>query len=139
MSWTILPTEICVYILKIRNNIRNNAAKKIQNTWRKYIVNDCVAIDFALEIEIDQFNQIMVSIPSTAIILKYCLSMCSGKFYLNFWKTLAIKLYTSLQIYKYLDEEWLTPQAINYKKIIIQYNKLIEQFHFKDFNQINII
>ena len=29
MSWTILPKEICVYILKIRNNITNNAAKKI--------------------------------------------------------------------------------------------------------------
>ncbi len=88
----MLPSEICVYILKIRNNIRNNASKKIQNAWRKYIVNDCVAIDYALEIEIDQFNQIMVYIPSTAIILKYCLSMCSGKFYLNFWKTLAENL-----------------------------------------------
>ena len=134
MSWEILPTEICVYILKIRNNIRNNASKKIQNAWRKYIVNDCVAIDFALEIEIDQFNQIMVSIPSTAIILKYCLSMCSGKFYLNFWKTLAENLYTSLQIYKYPDEQWITPQANNYRKIIIQYNKLLEKFNFKDFN-----
>ena len=30
MSWEILPTEICVYFLKIRNNIRNNASKKIQ-------------------------------------------------------------------------------------------------------------
>ena len=139
MSWTILPIEICVYILKIRNNIRNKAAKKIQNAWRKYIVNDCVAIDFALEIEIDQFNEIMVSIPSTAIILKYCLSMSSGRFYLNFWKTLAIKLYTSLQIYKYPENEWLTLEAVNYRKIIIQYNKLIEKFHFKDFNQINII
>lgn len=130
MSWAILPTEICVYILKIRNNIRNNASKKIQNAWRKYIVNDCVAIYFALEIEIDQFNQIMVSIPQTAIILKYCLSMTSGKFYLSFWKKLAEKLYTSLQIYKYPDNEWLTPEAINYRKIKIQYNKLLEKFNF---------
>ena len=130
----MLPSEICVYILKIRNNIRNNASKKIQNAWRKYIVNDCVAIDYALEIEIDQFNQIMVYIPSTAIILKYCLSMCSGKFYLNFWKTLAENLYTSLQIYKYPDEQWLTPEAVNYRKIKIQYNKLIEKFNFKHFN-----
>ena len=102
-------------------------------------MNDRVAIDFALEIEIDQFNQIMVYIPSTAIILKYCLSMTSGKFYLNFWKTLAEKLYISLQIYKYPENEWLTLEAINYRKIMIQYNKLIEKFNFKDFNQINII
>ena len=135
MSWEILPTEICVYILKIRNNIRNNASKKIQNAWRKYIVKDCVAIDFALEIEIDQFNEIMVSIPSTAIILKYCLSMTSGKFYLNFWKTLAEKLYTSLQIYKYHENNWLTLEAINYRKIKIQYNKLLEKFNLKHFDE----
>jgi hypothetical protein len=135
MSWTILPTEICVYIFKIRNNIRNNAAKKIQNAWRKYIVNDCVAIDLALEIEIDQFNEIMVSIPSTAIILKYCLSMCTGKFYLKFWKTLAIKLYTSLQIYKYPKNEWPTLEANNYRKIKIQYNKLLEKFNLKHFDE----
>ena len=134
MSWEILPTEICVYILKIRNNIRNNASKKIQNAWRNYILKDCVAIDFALEIESDQYNEIMVSIPSTAIILKYCLSMCSGKFYLNFWKTLAENLYTSLQIYKYPENEWLTPQAVNYRKIKVQYNKLLEKFNFKHFN-----
>ena len=133
MSWAILPTEICVYILNIRNNIRNNSSKKIQNAWRKYIVKDCVAIDFALEIEIDQFNEIMVSIPSTAIILNYCLSMTSGKFYLNFWKTLAEKLYTSLQIYKYTENEWPTLEANNYRKIKIQYNKLLEKFNLKHF------
>ena len=131
----MLPTEICVYILKIRNNIRNNASKKIQNAWRKYILKDCVAIDFALEIESDQYNQIMVYIPSTAIILKYCLSMCSGKFYLNFWKTLAEKIYTSLKLYEYPDEQWLTPQAINYRKIKIQYNKLLEKFNLKHFDE----
>ena len=135
MSWEILPTEICIYILKIRNNIRNNASKKIQNAWRKYIVNDCVATNLALEIEIDQFNQIMVSIPSTAIILKYCLSMCSGKFYLNFWKTLAEKIYTSLKLYEYPVEQWLTPQANNYRKIKVQYNKLLEKFNLKHFDE----
>ena len=59
MSWIMLPTEICIYILKIRNNIRNNASKKIQNAWINYIFKDCVAIDFALEIESDQYNEIM--------------------------------------------------------------------------------
>ena len=130
----MLPSEICIYILKIRNNIRNNAAKKIQNAWKKYILSELIAIDFALEIEIDELNEIMVSISQTATLLKHSLSMTSGKFYLNFWKILAEKLYTSLEIYKYPDSEWLTPQAVNYRKIKIQYNKLIEKFNFKDLN-----
>ena len=130
----MLPSEICIYILKIRNNIRNNVAKKIQNAWKKYILSELIAIDFALKIEIDEFNEIMVSILQTATLLKHSLSMTSGKFYLNFWKTLAEKLYTSLEIYKYPDSEWLTPQAVNYRKIKIQYNKLIEKFNFKDLN-----
>ena len=134
MSWEMLPSEICIYILKIRNNIRNNAAKKIQNAWKKYILSELIAIDFALEIEIDELNEIMVSISQTATLLKHSLSMTSGKFYLNFWKILAEKLYTSLEIYKYPDSEWLTPQAVNYRKIKIQYNKLIEKFNFKDLN-----
>ena len=131
----MLPTEICVYILKIRNNIRNNASKKIQNAWINYIFKDCVAIDFALEIESDQYNEIMVSIPSTAIILKYCLSMCSGKFYLAFWKKIAKQLYTSLKLYEYPDNEWNTLEAVNYRKIKIQYNKLLEKFNFKHFHE----
>ena len=135
MSWIMLPTEICIYILKIRNNIRNNASKKIQNAWRKYILKDCVAIDFALEIESDQYNEIMVSIPSTTIILKYCLSMCSGKFYLAFWKKIAKQLYTSLKLNKYPDNEWNTLEAVNYRKIRVQYNKLLEKFNFKGFNE----
>ena len=137
MSWEMLPSEICIYILKIRNNIRNNASKKIQNAWINYIINDFVAIDFALEIESDQYNEIMVSIPSTAIILKYCLSMCSGKFYLAFWKKIAKQLYTSLKLYEYPENEWLTPQAINYRKIKIQYNKLLEKFNFKGYGEFN--
>ena len=133
----MLPSEICIYILKIRNNIRNNASKKIQNAWIKYIINDFVAIDFALEIESDQYNEIMVSIPSTAIILKYCLSMCSGKFYLTFWKKIAKKLYTSLKMNEYPDNEWLTPEAVNYRKIKIKYNELLEKFNFKGYGEFN--
>ena len=134
MSWELLPTEICVYILKIRNNIRNNAAKKIQNAWKKYILSELIAIDLALHIALDQHNEIMVYIPQTATLLKHSLSMTSGKFYLEFWKILAEKLHTSLEIYKYPDSEWLTLEAINYRKIKIQYNKLIEKFDFIDLN-----
>ena len=64
MSWEMLPTEISLNILKIRNNIRYIASKKIQKAWKKFILPDEIAIDLALEIEIDQYNEIMVSIPS---------------------------------------------------------------------------
>ena len=131
MSWQILPNEITAYILKIRNNIRYTASKKIQNAWRKFILPDQIAINLALGIEIDEYHKIMVSIQSTALKLKYCLSMCSGKHYLSFWKTIAIKLDDSLNTYKYTKDEWLTPQAVNYRKIKIQYNNLIKKFNFE--------
>ena len=131
MSWQILPNEITAYILKIRNNIRYTASKKIQNAWRKFILPDQIAINLALGIEIDEYHKIMVSIQSTALKLKYCLSMCSGKHYLSFWKTIAIKLDDSLNTYKYTTDEWLTPQAVNYRKIKIQYNNLIKKFNFE--------
>ena len=130
MSWDMLPTDICIYILKIRNNIRINAANIIQNGWRNYIISDIIAIDTLLEIEIDQYNEIMVSIPSTEDILKTSLSMCSGKFYLKSWEKVAEKLSNSLEIYKYPDNEWLTPEAINYRKIEVQYKKLLKKFNF---------
>ena len=41
MSWEKLPTEIVIYIFKIRNEIRNEirnkASQTIQNAWLKYI------------------------------------------------------------------------------------------------------
>lgn len=131
MSWEILPTEVTVYILTIRNNIRNTASKKIQNAWRKFILPELIAIDLVLQIEIDQYNLIMLSIQSTSSILKASLSFCSGKHYLSFWKTLSIKLYDSLNTYTYTDNDWLTPEAINYRKSKIQYKKLLEKFNFK--------
>ena len=131
MSWEMLPNEISINILKIRNNIRYIASKKIQKAWKKFILPDEIAIDLALEIEIDEYNEIMVSIPSTALKLKYCLTMSSGKHYLWFWKKLAMKLEDALNIYKYRDNEWLTPEAQNYRKIKIQYEKLLNKFNFQ--------
>ena len=132
MSWQMLPTEISIYILKIRNNIRYTASKKIQNGWKKYILPEQIAIDLALDIEIDQYDKIMVSIESTVLKLIHCLSMCSGKHYLQFWKTIAIILHDSLNTYQYAVNEWLTPEAVNYIKTKIQYNKLLNKFNFQD-------
>lgn len=83
-----------------------------------------------MKIEIYQFNEIMVAILSTLIIVKYCLSICSGIFFLRFWKKIAKQLYNSLKLYQYPENEWLTLEAVNYRKIKIQYNKLLEKFNF---------
>ena len=130
MSWEMLPLDICVYILKIRNEIRNNSSNIIQNAWRKYIISDIIAIDTLLEIEIDQYNEIIVSLQSTEDILKTSLSICSGKFYLKLWKEFAEFLSISLENYKYPVHEWLTPETVNYRKVKIQYKKLLTKFNF---------
>ena len=55
MSWEKLPTEIVIYIFKIRNEIRNEirnkASQTIQNAWLKYISLDINALDEVLNIE----------------------------------------------------------------------------------------
>ena len=137
----MLPTDICVYILKIRNEIRNNYSNIIQNAWKKYIISDILAVDILLEIEIDQFDEIMVSIPSTENILKFSLTLCSGKFYLNFWEYIAKKLYNSLKLYEHVErnDNWLIPELVNYRKIKIQYNLLLEKFNFKGNSEYNYI
>ena len=131
MSWEKLPTEIVIYIFKIRNEIRNEASQTIQNAWLKYILLDVIAIDDALNIEVDEFNDIIVSIPSTYLILKNCLNMVSGKRNLSFWKTILKNLYYSLQRgylwYNYGED---TPAAVNYRKIKIEYKKLVNKFNF---------
>lgn len=130
MSWELLPNEIILYILKIRNNIRNTSSKRIQNAWKKFILSEEIAIDFALQIEIDQYDKIMVSIHSTSLLLKYCLSMCSGKYYLLFWNTIASKLNDSLNTYTFSDDDdWLTPEAVNYRKVKLQYKRLLNKFN----------
>ena len=135
MSWEKLPTEIVIYIFKIRNEIRNEIRKKasqtIQNAWSKYISLDINALDEVLNIEIDEFNDIIVSIPSTHLILKNCLNMVSGKRNLSFWKIILTNLHYSLRKgYIWYDDGQDTPEAINYRKIKIQYKKLVNKFNF---------
>mgnify|MGYP001372936270 FL=1 len=84
-----------------------------------------------MEIETDRYDKIMVSIPSTHLILKNCLNMVSGKNYLSFWKTVSDLLQESLTTYQYSDNEWLTPEAVNYRKIKIEYKKLLKKFNFE--------
>ena len=135
MSWEKLPTEIVIYIFKIRNEIRNEirnkASQTIQNAWLKYISLDINALDEVLNIEIDEFNDIIVSIPSTHLILKNCLNMVSGKRNLSFWKIILMNLHYSLRKgYLWYDDGQDTPEAQNYRKIKLQYKKLVNKFNF---------
>ena len=135
MSWEKLPTEIVIYIFKIRNEIRNEirnkASQTIQNAWLKYISLDINALDEVLNIEIDEFNDIIVSIPSTHLILKNCLNMVSGKRNLSFWKIILENLHYSLRKgYIWYDDGQDTPEAQNYRKIKLQYKKLVNKFNF---------
>ena len=135
MSWEKLPIDICIYILKIRNEIRNkiiiDKCKIIQNSWRNYILPDTIAYHLALDIEIDQFDNIMVSIPSTHKILKNCIELISGKHKLSFWKIVIQKLEYSLLVNNYDNGNiinWLSPEAVNYRKIKYEYNNLVKKF-----------
>lgn len=131
MSWDKLPCEIKTYILELRYNIRNDSANKIQKLWSNYILPDLTAIDIVLNLELDQYNYIMVSIRSTESILKKCLFITTGKHYLFFWKKLLHKIKCSLIIHEYNEEEWLTPEAVNYRKIKVVYEKLAKKFKLK--------
>lgn len=133
MSWEILPLEIRSYILNIRNQFRNEAANKIQNIfWNKYILPDLIAIDLALDIQIDQFHQVMVSIPSTEKILKKCLFVTSGKRYLLTWKKILEKIKTSLFFNEYMPEQWLTYEAICYRRTCSIYIDLLKKFNIEE-------
>ena len=49
----------------------------------------------------------------------------------GFWKKIANKLHNSLIWNQYDEAEWLTPQAVNYRKVKIEYKKLLNKFNFK--------
>ena len=131
MSWDELPSEIILYILEFRYNIRNEAAYKIQKLWSSHILPDLTAIDIVLDLELDQYNDIMVSVASTETILKKCLFITSGKHYSFFWKKLLFKIKSSLIVHRYSDDDWLAPQAINYRKIAVVYTELAKKFKLK--------
>ena len=132
MSWESLPIEIRVYILDVRYKLRNECCKKIQNAWQRHITADLEAIDIVLDLEIDQEERIMVSIPETSIILKKCAHICSGKHHLWFWAEVLDKINQSLDIHRYNDEEWLTPPAVNYIKTAIEYQKMLKKFNIEE-------
>ena len=54
MFWDNLPLDLRVYILSIRYDIRSKSSEIISKSWRKYIIADNLAIDLALELQVDQ-------------------------------------------------------------------------------------
>ena len=64
-------------------------------------------------------------------LLKKCLFITSGKHYLFFWKKLLFKIKSSLIVHRYSDDDWLAPQAINYRKIAVVYTELAKKFKLR--------
>ena len=123
MFWDNLPLDLRVYILSIRYNIRNKSSEIISKSWRKYIMADNLAIDLALELQVDQEGYLMVSIPETSEILNICLKIMKNKIGLWFWETILEKLKNGLFIEEYTGG----PSAIYYNRTEQAYQDLLKK------------
>lgn len=101
MYWEDLPIEIRIYILSLRYMLRNNEVKKIQKTWNKYLIKEVTAIDIALDIEVDTYGLIIISIQKTSRILRICNKIISGNYNKEFWLALIENIKIGLDLEEY--------------------------------------
>ena len=127
MFWDKLPLDIRVYILSIRYDIRNKSSEIISRFWKKYIMADILAIDLALDLEVDQKGYIIVSIPETSDILNICLKIMKNKVGLWFWEIILEKLKNGLFIEEYTGG----PGAIYYNRTEQVYYDLLKKIKNK--------
>lgn len=123
MFWDNLPLDLRVYILSIRYDIRSKSSEIICKARKKYIITDNLAIDLALELQIDQEGYIMVSIPETSEILNICLKIMKNKIGLWFWDIILERLQDGLFIEEYTDG----PSAIYYNRTEQAYYDLLKK------------
>ena len=123
MFWDNLPLELRIYILSIRYDIRFKSSRIISKSWKKYIMADNLAIDLALELQVDQDGYIMVSIPETSEILNICLKIMKNKIGLWFWEIILEKLKNGLFIEEYTGG----PGAIYYNRTEQAYQDLLKK------------
>lgn len=124
MQWENLPIEIRSYILSLRYTIRSNEVRKIQKAWEKYLIKEYTAIDVALDLEVDTYGLIMISIPETPKILKICNKIIRGNCNKEFWLGLVENIKTGLELEEYTGG----PGAIYYNKTEEECMKLEEKF-----------
>ena len=84
---------------------------------------DNLAIDLALELQVDQEGYIMVSIPETSDILNICLKIMKNKIGLWFWEIILEKLKNGL----YIEEYTGGPGAIYYNRTEQAYYDLLKK------------
>lgn len=125
MNWDSLPSEIKVYILKLRYDIRNTSANKIQKAWFNYLKNEEQALDIALDLEVDQDCEIMICIPSTYNILEKCVAKVSGNINRWFWLSIIESMEKKLYEKNNIDKLENPQEYSNTEKV---FKKLLEKF-----------
>ena len=125
MSWNDLPHEIKVYILKLRYDIRNISAYKIQKSWFNYLKDEEEALDIALDLEVDQGHEIMICLSSTPIILERCIEKVSGNINRWFWLSIIESMDKKLYEKNNIDK---LEQPDNYHNTERVFKKLLEKF-----------
>ena len=128
MSWELLPTDITIYILKLRSSLRNDACLKIQSSWFKHILPDMTAIDISLNIHLDEDYEFIIDTPESVSIINKCLFIATGKRHLLFWNKYLNKIKKSLIINEYMGG----PSSIYYNQTEELYYKLTEKFQLME-------
>ena len=96
MFWDKLPVELRVYILSMRNEMRQNSQKTIAKYWNKFQSPKRVAKLLVYKERwlgggawndgVFDGNRMNVMIPDTAGIMEYCAKVLSGRENPNYWK-----------------------------------------------------
>ena len=85
MSWELLPIDLRVLILKLRNDERNECVNKIQNAWKHYIDKMEATIEILLSIDVDDNGTLITLFEHTANVLEFCCKRFTGRMYDQFW------------------------------------------------------
>ncbi len=127
MSWEILPIEIRIEILSLRHDIRYSSAKKIQKQWIKHMLPEVTALDLSLDLEIDNDEIILVSLPRTARIMKLCANIISGKHNRFYWEIVMEGIKEGLELEEYMGG----PSSIYYNRTEEAYEKILNKLYQK--------
>lgn len=114
MFWENLPIEIRIYILSLRNDMRDNFSRIIQKKWQKFQAPKKTAIILwereKLEdaIWMNIINPYLITdwqpnvmLPSTSSVMKYCVKVLSGKENPKFWSNILKMINKDLWLNQY--------------------------------------
>ena len=97
MFWDKLPVDLRVYILSLRNEMRQNSQKTIARYWNKFQAPKKIAKLMVYEEKwlnarwingVWEGDRMNVMIPATADIMEYCAKVLSGREKPDYWKNI---------------------------------------------------